>query len=105
LFDTSFSNISYKLDDSFDGDLGHISDAIEKNELVFIYLYANWCARSHKFKKLIEDLASKYSNTISFHAVNCFNNEGTCRNHFNLHKYPQIAFQIRNVGLFYYQGN
>ena len=36
--------------------------------------------------------------------MNCFNPSGTCRQTFDLIKYPEILLQINNVGIFTYQG-
>lgn len=103
-FDKTFKNESCHVLDSFDGNLDYINSSFESSQFTFIYLYANWCSRSHKFKSLIEDLKCKYSNKISFIAVNCFNPSGTCRQTFDLIKYPEILLQINNVGIFTYQG-
>lgn len=47
--------------DSSDGNLTLIYDSINNNEFTFVYLYANWCARSMSYRELIESLASKFS--------------------------------------------
>lgn len=104
LFDSHYYNSSCQIIDSYDGNLDYVNNSLESSQFTFIYLYAHWCARSHKFKKLIEKLTCKYSNKISFIAVNCFNPSGSCRKTFDLSKYPHIVLQIRNAGLFTYQG-
>ena len=88
--------------DSFNGDLTLVHDSIELNQFTFLYLYADWCARSKKYKDLISQIAEHHSDRIKFIAVNCF--VGNCQKTFNLVKYPQILVQTRDVGLYFYKG-
>ncbi len=88
--------------DAYDGSLNDLQETINSNQYTFIYLYADWCARSKKFRQLINNLACLNTN-IKFIAINCFLNE--CQKTFNLVKYPQILLQIRDAGLYYYRGN
>ncbi len=41
---------------------------------------------------------------MPFVAVNCFNPNGECRKVFNIVKYPQMLFFIRDVGVLQYTG-
>jgi len=77
---------------------------LDSNRFTFIYFYAHWCARSTSYIPLIEKLATLNSNELSFLAIDCFNPDGECRKTFKLLKYPQVAVQIRNVGLYSYYG-
>lgn len=50
--------------DSSDGNITLIYDSINKNQFTFVYLYANWCARSMSYRQLIEQLASQHSSQV-----------------------------------------
>jgi hypothetical protein len=102
-FDQSYNNESCHVFDSYDGSLNYLNKLMESNQFTFIYFYANWCARSHKFKRMIETLGCKYSKDMPFLAINCY--FGTCKESFELVKYPYITLQTRDVGTYTYQGN
>jgi hypothetical protein len=54
-----------KLIDSIDGNLISAQKSIETNQFCFLYLYADWCARSLYYKELIENLTCLHSNEVS----------------------------------------
>jgi thiol-disulfide isomerase/thioredoxin len=51
--------------DSYDGDLKVVQSLMAENRINFVYLYANWCARSKKYKPLILSLACKFSSKVT----------------------------------------
>lgn len=102
MFDQSSQNESCQIFDAYDGSLDFLNKAMESSQLTVIYFYANWCARSHKFKGMIEALACQHSKDMPFVAINCY--YGACREAFELAKYPFITLQVRNVGTYTYQG-
>ena len=99
---SSPSECSSQLIDSYDGTLNRVQQLIDTNQYTFIYLYADWCARSIRFKQLITELTCQHSNEIRFIAINCF--VGDCLKTFNLAKYPQVLMQTRDAGLYFYRG-
>ncbi len=68
LFEYNISNFNCKhnLYDSFDGSLNLIQHQIDFNQYNFLYLYADWCARSIRYKELIENLTCTFSNEVYF---------------------------------------
>lgn len=102
MFDQSSQNESCQIFDAYDGSLDFLNKAMESSQLTVIYFYANWCARSHKFKGMIEALACQHSKDMPFVAINCY--YGSCREAFELVKYPFITLQVRNAGTYTYQG-
>jgi len=99
---TSSFKCSPQIIDSYDGTLHSVQQLIDKNQYTFIYLYADWCARSKRFRELIADLSCLHSNEIRFIAINCF--VADCQKTFNLAKYPQVLVQTRDAGLYFYRG-
>lgn len=63
---TEWNSYGASIYDSFDGNLSVIYDSINKNELTFVYLYANWCARSMSYRDLIAKLASRHASQVRF---------------------------------------
>ncbi|RNA44781.1 thioredoxin domain-containing 11 [Brachionus plicatilis] len=83
------------------GDMFEIYHLIETSQINFIFLYADWDARSIHYGDLFLKLVCDFHNEITFYSINCF--YGQCKAHFNLIKYPQILINIKNIGSFAYK--
>ena len=62
---SSVKNCKHRLIDSIDGNLISAQKSIELNQFFFLYLYADWCARSLYYKELIENLTCLHSDQVS----------------------------------------
>lgn len=55
---------SCEIVDSSDGSLNVIHNIIDSSQYTFVYMYANWCARSRALRNLMQNLACIHSKEV-----------------------------------------
>lgn len=68
-----------------------IKQMFEKDKLVLVDFYANWCKPCKQFEPYFHLASIKYKETIQFIKVDCASNPQSCRG-FQLQAYPTLLF-------------
>lgn len=74
-----------------------------QSDIAFIMFYAPWDSESQEVKREFELAARYMQKLVSFNAVNCWQPNGECRNHYNkVYNWPVfIAYSAHGRGVQY----